>query len=90
MLLTILVSVPVAVALAIVVELVANRGEGMQSWIEDAHPTFARPTPEVAPSDMKVALRPVGHRSTTKVTRMRLGMGRGAAGQQRRRALRLY
>lgn len=86
MLLMILVSVPVAVALAIVVDLASNRGEGMQSWIEDAHPTFARPTPEAAPSDI---LGSVVHRSTTKVTRMRVGAGRRAAGQ-RRRALRLY
>lgn len=95
MLLMLLISVFGGMALAVVVELAANRGECVQTWIEDAHPTFARPMPDVAPTRVRVArkpqLRSVGHCSAARVTGTRVvGTGRGADGRQRRRALRLY
>lgn len=93
MLLMLLSSVPVGLALAVAVELAENRGERVETWIEDAHPTFARPTPDAAPTHVvarRPQLRPVGQPSTARVTRMRVGPGRETARHARRRELRLY
>jgi hypothetical protein len=42
MLLMLLIAVPLGLALAIAIDLADNRGERIETWIEDAHPVVAR------------------------------------------------
>jgi hypothetical protein len=85
-----LIAVPVSFALAVLIELVDNRRERIDAGIADAHPVFARPTPDVASGAEAVARLPV-RRAATGLARPRAGRtARGATRPERRRVPHLH
>jgi hypothetical protein len=86
MLVTLLIAVPLGLALAVAIDLASGRGDHVEGWIDDAHPVLARPSadePEAA------VARPVARRRPSRPTRtLTFRAGRKSLGARRRVAAR--
>ena len=93
LLLMLLIAVPVGLALAIAIDLADSRGKDTDTWIEDAHPVFARPTPNVTSIFDIARSRPAERRAAVRSARMRpakMPGGGARPSQPRRQALPLH
>jgi hypothetical protein len=90
MLLMLLLTVPVGLALAVAIDLADSRDERIDTWIDDAHPVFARPTPDVVPRADVARNRRVGPFPAARPARVR-GVRRHTGGARHpRRVLPLH
>ena len=92
-LLMLLIAVPVGIALAIAIDLADSRGRDTDSWIEDAHPVFARPAPDVTSIFDVARSRVPERRAGVRAARTRASArpaGAARRPQHRRQALPLH
>ena len=76
MVLMLAIAVPIGLVIPVALELLVNRRDGVESWIEDAHPLFARPASDVHATPIRAAKARAGQagerravRSSSRATR---------------------